>query len=38
MAGKRGGIWGLHWLAAGVIIAPVTAVWNAWVPPIEILR
>jgi hypothetical protein len=29
---------GLHWLAAGVIIALVTAVWNAWVLPIEILR
>jgi hypothetical protein len=29
---------GLHWLAAGVIIALVTAVWNAWVLLIEILR
>jgi hypothetical protein len=29
---------GLHWLAAGVIIALVTAVWNAWMLLIEILR
>jgi hypothetical protein len=28
----------LHWLAAGVIIALVTAVWNAWMLLIEILR
>jgi hypothetical protein len=28
----------LHWVAAGVIISLVTAVWNAWVLLIEILR
>jgi hypothetical protein len=28
----------LHWMAAGVIISLVTAVWNAWVLLIEILR
>ena len=34
-AGSDGGI---HWLAAGVIIALATAVWNAWVLLVEILR
>jgi hypothetical protein len=29
---------GIHWLAAGVIIALATAVWNAWVLLVEILR
>jgi hypothetical protein len=29
---------GLHWLAAGIILALVSAVWNAWVLLIEILR
>jgi hypothetical protein len=29
---------GLHWLAAGIIITLVGAVWNAWVLLIEILR
>jgi len=28
----------LHWVAAGIIISLVTAVWNAWVLLIEILR
>jgi hypothetical protein len=29
---------GLHWLAAGIIITLVSAVWNAWVLLVEILR
>jgi hypothetical protein len=29
---------GLHWLATGIIIALVSAVWNAWVLLVEILR
>jgi hypothetical protein len=29
---------GLHWLAAGIIITQVGAVWNAWVLLVEILR
>jgi hypothetical protein len=29
---------GLHWLAAGIIITLVGAVWNAWVLLIDILR
>jgi hypothetical protein len=29
---------GLHWLAAGIIVTLVTAVWNAWVLLVEILR
>jgi len=29
---------GLHWLAAGIIIALVSAVWNAWILLVEILR
>jgi hypothetical protein len=29
---------GLHWLADGIVITLVTAVWNAWVLLVEILR
>ena len=29
---------GLHWLAAGIILTQVGAVWNAWVLLVEILR
>jgi hypothetical protein len=29
---------GLHWLAAGIIVTLVSAVWNAWVLLVEILR
>jgi hypothetical protein len=29
---------GLHWMAAGIMIALVSAVWNAWVLLVEILR
>jgi hypothetical protein len=35
MSGTREG---LHWLAAGIIITLVSAVWNAWVLLVEILR
>jgi hypothetical protein len=35
---RSGASEGLHWLAAGIIITLVTAVWNAWVLLVEILR